>query len=69
MNSEPPAVNKEDKQLASAGPGKVPQNPQPPRNQEQPDLLTKLPDQKGGAPSAAGESHTLLPLKGLEPKE
>ncbi len=33
MSSEPPVADKQDKGLNSAEPGKVLQNPQPPRNQ------------------------------------
>ena len=33
MSSEPPVADKQDKGLSSAEPGKVLQNPQPPRNQ------------------------------------
>jgi hypothetical protein len=50
MRSELPAVNKEDKGLQSAEPGKVLQNPQPPRNQEQATQLTELGEQQEGTP-------------------
>jgi hypothetical protein len=46
MSSEPPVADKEDKGLSSAESGKVPQNPQPPRNKEQPATPTDPP--KGG---------------------
>jgi hypothetical protein len=35
MSSEPPVGLKEDQALSSAEPGRVLQNPQPPRNKEQ----------------------------------
>jgi hypothetical protein len=35
MSSEPPVGRKEDQGLSSAEPGRVLQNPQPPRNKEQ----------------------------------
>jgi hypothetical protein len=35
MSSEPPTAGKEDKELSSAESGKILQDPQPPRNNEQ----------------------------------
>jgi hypothetical protein len=56
MSSEPPDVDKEDKGLSSAESGKVLQNPQPPRNQEQVTPSTKRAEQEGGTMPAADES-------------
>jgi hypothetical protein len=56
MSPEPPAVDKEDKSLSPAEPGKVLQNPQPPRNQEQAVPSTGPAAQEGSTPSAVGES-------------
>jgi hypothetical protein len=49
MSPDPPLADKEDKALNSAESGKVLQNPQLPRNQEQAVLPAK--PAKGGAPS------------------
>jgi hypothetical protein len=47
MSSKPPIVDKEDKDLASAEPGKVLQNPQLPRNQKEAARFPKPPEQGG----------------------
>ena len=56
MSSEPPVAGKEDPALSSAEPGKLLQNPQPPRNQEQVIPSTKPAEQEGRTPYAVAES-------------
>jgi hypothetical protein len=55
MSPEPPVADKDDKGLRSAESGKVLQNPQPPRNQEQ-----TTPD---GSTDEVGDEH--LPRRPL----
>jgi hypothetical protein len=51
-----PVADKQDEELSSVESGKVLQDPQPPRYQQQAIHYTKLAEQEGSTPSAEGDS-------------